>query len=546
MRKVRFTMPILVVLAMLTVGLLPASAGQPGTGTSYIYVQNADSSEAATIVATFYGTSGSEDGTVNIASLPPYVGTTVDTDDPTPSLPSTWQGSVVVSSDRQIAAVGRTVFENVPTAPDGLTAGDYTALAAPQDTSFLAYVFDHPSRNNIIAVQNTGSSEATVTIHYLRRADGTEIPGGATCEGSPIVDTIPANGVVYYDLLNLTRNGVPSGGIGGKIPCMNADGTTQPPAGTGGGFEGAVYIESDTDIATATSIHWAKFEGSYTGATSDDDFLYYPQVVRHKNPSTHEWVRWSAVIVQNTGASPVDITVNFIGSPGLGSVTFDDTIPAYSSKGYNTRFRGDFSDTLWANCESGHVENPDCYLQQQFGVEDWTGAVTIKVKDTTPDGRIVGVGHVQYYKGRVFSYEALMPGDASTIAVCPRMQDQDAGTNRRWSAALVQNASTTTANIKLYLFDEDKTTGGLANADLTLDNAGVGYPVASGARFGFNTRFDADVPASAFDPLGNDWTGTAVVTSDQPILVTMSVFRADATTGEDWATDYNCYNVPTQ
>ena len=242
MRKIRFTVPVLVVLSMLMVGLLPASAGQPGTGTSFIYVQNADASENATIVATFYGTDGSEDGTVNIASLPPYVSTTVDTDEPTPALPSTWQGSVVVSSDRQVAAVGRTYFENVPDPPDHLYAGDYTALASPQHTSFLAYVFNSGGRNNIIAVQNTEDTDATVTIHYLRRADGTEIPGGATCEGSPIVDTIPANGVVYYDLLNLTRNGVASGGIGGKIPCMGANGTEQTTPGTIGEFEGAVVL----------------------------------------------------------------------------------------------------------------------------------------------------------------------------------------------------------------------------------------------------------------------------------------------------------------
>lgn len=541
MKSHRITI-ILVVLVMLVVGAIPASAGQPGTGTTTVFVQNADATNDAQIVATFYNQDGSSAGSVNVTTLAPYVGYTVNTGDASPSLPSSWTGSAVVSSNREVAAVGRTIYTGVPDAPDGLYAGDYTAMAAPADSAFLPYVFDS-TRNTIFAVQNTAGTAATITLNYFNRSDGSHITGSASCEGSPIVDTVPANGVVYYDLLNLTRNGVASGGTGGKIPCM-LNGTSQPTAGSAGNFEGAIYITSTTDIAVAASTHWAKFEGVYTGATADDTFLYFPQFVRAKLSGTGDWNRWSAAVIQNTQNFPIEVTVSFIGGSGGGTVVFTDTIPALSSAGYNTRFQGDIPSNLWTNCTSAHGFQPTCELEDQLGTSDWTGAATVEVN--TPGGRIVGVNHVQYFAGRVFTYEGLQPGQATTIAVCPYMHDRDSGTNKQWSAVLVQNASTTTATVKTYVFTQTNTTGGLAGANLTLDNGGAGYEIASGERLGMNTRFNVagGLAASAFNPLGNDWVGSAVIVSDdEDILVTMSIFRKDNVTGEDWATDYNCVNL---
>ena len=539
MRKFRIVVPGLVVLAMLVVGLVPASAGQPGSGTSYVYVQNADPAGNAQVAVTFYNDDGTAAGTANVASLPPYVGQTVSTNQA--FLGSTWRGSVVVSSDRQVSAVGRTIYTGVPDAPDGLYAGDYTAVGTTSTSSFLPYVFDS-TRNTIFTVQNAASSAATIYLNYFNRTDGQHIAGSTACSGSPIVDTIPANGVVHYDLLNQTRNGVYAGGAGGDIPCMSG-GTAQPTAGTAGDFEGAIYITSTTEIVAAASTHWATFEGVYTGAVSDDEFLFFPQIARAKNASTGDWVRWSAVIVQNTQNVPVSIMVSLIGSGG--TVTFTDTIPALSSAGYNTRFQGDFPNNMWTNCTSAHGFQPTCELESQLGTSDWTGAATVEV--LTPGGKIVGVNHVQYFAGRVFTYEGLQAASGTNIAVCPILQDQDSTSNRRWSALLIQNTSlSASANVKAYFFKQGNTAGGLAGADLTLDNAGVGYSVAAGGRFGLNTRFDVigGPAASVFDPMGNNWAGSAVIVSgDEPIVATASVFRADTGTGEDWATAYNCYNV---
>ena len=188
---------------------------------------------------------------------------------------------------------------------------------------------------------------------------------------------------------------------------------------------------------------------------------------------------------------------------------------------------------------------PTCWLENAFGTYDWTGAATVQVN--TPGGRIVGVNHVVYYDGRAFTYEGLQPSTASTVAACPNMLDKDASTitNKHWSAILVQNTSSTAATVDLYLFTQGNTTGGLAGADLVLNNGGAGYQIPPGARLGFNTRFNVTggPAASLFNPLGNNWEGSVVVVSrDEPILATLSVFRVQGST--NWATDYNCYSVP--
>jgi hypothetical protein len=539
MKKVRVAFPLSVVLVMLLVGLLPASAGQPGTGTTTIYVQNADDTDDAQIVAEFFNPDGTSAGTYSIAALPPYIGSAISLGSVSPALPTTWSGSVVVSSDQEIAAVGRTVYSSVPSSGDGVTAGDYLALAAPGLVGYLPFIWNHISRNTVFSIQNTTGSEANVEIHYTRRADGTEIPGSGTCSGSPILDTVPANGVVVYDLLNQTRNGIYSGGVGGKIPCQDQAGTGQPAAGTAGYFDGSVYVSSDVDIAAASSTHWRTYEGVYTGAISDEAFLYYPQVVRHKNPSTGQWIRWSSVIAQNTQSFSVDVTVSLL-SPS-GNVVFSDTIPALSSREYNTRYISNFPTSVWSSalCTEGDGLDPDCPLEAGLGTPAWTGAATVRVD--TPGGRVVGVGHVMYAANHEFSHEAVGPSAGSQVVVCPFMWDRDSTSNLRYGNLIVQNVSSTApATVDIYIFKQSNATGGLAAADLTI----MGEVIGAGEHIEANTRWDTPwISASTFDPLGNEWDGSAVIVSrDEPIVGAMSSFRLPST--PKWSTTYNCYSVP--
>lgn len=87
MRKFRLVVVPLIVLAMLVVGILPASAGQPGTGTTYIFVQNADPANNAQVTAQFYGDDGSPSGSLSVAVLAPYVGYVMNLSSVSPRCP---------------------------------------------------------------------------------------------------------------------------------------------------------------------------------------------------------------------------------------------------------------------------------------------------------------------------------------------------------------------------------------------------------------------------------------------------------------------------
>jgi len=214
-------------------------------------------------------------------------------------------------------------------------------------------------------------------------------------------------------------------------------------------------------------------------------------------------------------------------------------------------------------CLTGNGQNSStCPLEQKLGSYNWVGAAVVKV--LTGGGAAVGVNHVFYeaasgFAGRAFTYEALMPGSASGIAVCPQFQDQDgsgaSNYNARYSAALVQNTSSVnTAHVDVYLFLSTNNLGGIANADKKVISGTITtWAIPPSGRLGFNTRFGAVAeggpPATAFDISGvvGNWEGSAVfVSQDEDILVTNTVFRLDSSVSPklDWATAYNCFNVP--
>jgi hypothetical protein len=227
-----------------------------------------------------------------------------------------------------------------------------------------------------------------------------------------------------------------------------------------------------------------------------------------------------------------------------GGVVFSDTIPALSGKDYNTRWKGDFSDALWTNCTSNHQLEPTCQIESDFGTAAWTGAAIVEVN--TPGGRIVGVSHVMYDAQYEFSHEAMGPSVGTQIAVCPYMWDRDGGTNWRYSNLTVQNTSNSPATVDIYLFKQSNTTGGLAAADLTLDNSSTGYVIPVGEHIEANTHWDTPYgfAPSDFDSLGNNWEGSAVVVSrDEPIVAAMSIFALNTSTRDYWTTTYNCYNI---
>ena len=102
----------------------------------------------------------------------------------------------------------------------------------------------------------------------------------------------------------------------------------------------------------------------------------------------------------------------------------------------------------------------------------------------------------------------------------------------KFSIIRIQNPTTNNAtNVDIYYYNLD---GSLAVQEL--DRA-----IAAGTALTRHTRVDC----TALAGLGNDWTGSVYISSDQPLVaVAKSYTNAFTTASPSWAAGYNGYSVP--
>ena len=470
-----------------------AQVPNPGTGNINIILQNIDGTQDAVIEVSYLGQDGTEVYSSN-HSLAPYVSTEIrvaDIQDTVPPiLGDGWLGTAVVSSSTRGASVGSAYWTGGGEG-DGKTAGAYNGFSSGSTTVYLPYIFHVSSRASVFSVQNISEdTTANITIHYLDRATGNEV--------ATVTDTIVPKGQKTYDLIAQTP--------ADKIP--------DPVKGD---FEGAVYIESNVPIAAVSQTHWRFFSSIYNGLSAGDTTLYFPQVVRVRREDG-TWVRWSTLLIQNITNSNVTVTVRIYDANGNEKVNFTDTVGPKCAAGYNTRFKGDIPDNVFNN------------LENLLGTRDFTGSAVIT---SSAPNSIVGISHIQYFRPKMaFTYSAFRPAEGTKALAFPDVYNMG---STRWTAIIVQNLGDTDAHVDAYFFTRDAANGGLGNEALHLENLII--PPMS--RIGLNTRFDASVPASSFDPLGENWSGSAVIiSSDQNIVGMCSNMRSNPRQAEA----YNAVN----
>jgi len=488
--KLQYPVSLLLALTLVLTMALPvwAQKPDPGTGTSEIVPQNIDDTSDATVIVQYIDQGGNEVTTSNL-TLPPYVATNIKTTD-VPMLGDGWLGSAVASSDRAVAATAN-VFWTGGLYGEGKTAGAYAGFSEGSLNVYLPYVFNVWNRVSIISVQNTSATNAAqIAVHYVSRS-GTELGT------SPYNDTIPASGQVTYSL----RDGTPAG----KVPTVD--------------FEGSVYITSNQPIVAVSQTHWKDFSTIYGGLASGDTFLYYPQVVRGISTPSGNWFRWSVMVVQNIAAADVTVKVTVFSEDGTEKFNFQDTIPGQTGHIYNFRYGGSEMPTSIFN-----------NLETLLGTTNFAGSAT--VERIAGSGEIIGVCHQLYANPmRAFTYEALGPGMGTLKVAFPDMYRVKPSSWKTWSAAMIQNFSTTnTANVDIYFFSHDKASGGVGNADLHLSKT-----IAPSSRCGINTRYNTPcVPLSELSSLGENWEGSMfVISQNQNIGGIMTTIAA--TPKQAWA-----------
>jgi outer membrane biosynthesis protein TonB len=271
------------------------------------------SGTGATVIADYYPDTG---GTaVTQQTIPVPANSSVNIYQPTvPGLPSGFKGSVVLSSDKQIGAVGGMVF-NWSNGKQG--GANYSGLSqdAVGNTFYLPNIskaFGGGVYSTKIVVQNVGSTSVSVEIKYYRGTDGVQI-GAATETGN-----IAAYGSKTFEQVDNAN--LPSGFLGGAVV-----------SATGGQIAVVGLVYNDQGRLQA-----------YNGFADGSTFGYLPTVLRSFGAG--QWTTSFQIMAIEGGSTNVD--VEYYGPSGL-----VQTVPQFSLSQYQSINRYQGADIFLSNNE---------------------------------------------------------------------------------------------------------------------------------------------------------------------------------------------------
>jgi len=486
------------------VGGAYAQAPSPGSGTSYGAVQNVGTGAAA-FRQDFYDPDGNLDAYREKANV--AVGDTMGltanqtTDAPlNTELMAGWVGSSVVESDQEAAAVVLIQWTGGSIGTDGVTTADYVGEMNPGSDVFCPSVGKRNIEDSTIVVMNTSDaavSDVSITFKDRTGADvGTPMTGVA----------IPAHSQETFNLY-ATAFALP------------AD------------FLGAARVQSagGTPLAVVAYTHWGSAGGAYatfayncapTAAAATK--LYAPKVQRRILGGN--WFDASGIIVVNTEATAATVKVSFFDRAGTASGVFTDTVPAYSARGYNTRYYGNA---------------PQAVIDGMVGTgttaaPNWQGGAVV---ESTSGQKIVGVVK-QGYDTDMWAggYNMLSDADAAQTWSFPLIYRR--GFNKPWTdyvGIVCQNVSASNIAPELAFVDRRATATACTASTTTCE---VTDPAAFGQYIshGYNTRYGGFTNGAAWFsanfPANFIGAATASITSGSMVCIQ-----------ETWAEEIYANNV---
>ncbi len=470
MKKVTRIGMIIMVLVLAT-SLTASAAGfvNPGTGSADVAVMNVGSS-AATVTAEYIDSTGATVVEKTRTGLP--VNGTHEFLASGSGLPDGWQGAMLLSSTEVVASVATIRWNGGVDAGDDGATGQYEGASAGSTTVYCPALYQNANLYSTMAIQNTGTSDASVQIAFRDRA-------GAAYGSNPVTRTIKPNAQATVNL------------------------STEAAFFAVSTKDGSAVITSNQPVAVVATTHWAGRSSAYNCPTTGATKLYVPAQYRVKTADStfSAYTMFSANVLMNLSSSATaHVTFHYVprtaGGPTL-NVPLE--IPALSAKGLNTY-------------------NGGSVLASTFDVlgNSWDGTVVVD-----SDQPLVGINNTVWgpVSGeRSATFKILTPSDGATAVYLPHAHRIKSGSNwLDWSAAIVQNLSTSTANVKLQYYN--------ASGTKVLE---INQAIDAGAAYGFNTRNGGSVAPSTFDPLGDSYKGGVKVTSDQAIAVASQFITAGA------------------
>ena len=217
---------------------------------------------------------------------------------------------------------------------------------------------------------------------------------------------------------------------------------------------GSAVVQSDSQLAAAVALRVNSNTDReiYSGFTQANTTAYMPAVA-------NAYGQLSTLAVQNTSGSPATVSASYISSNGMGNKSFGFTVPAYASK------------FLVSNSNNG-VGGPSL-------PSGWLGSASF----TSSGGEIVVLNHQPYTDSpKAVAYEGVSQG--YTKIYYPTAL-QKVYTAKFTTFYAIQNVGTTTANVRMTIYNTSGVSVGTVNTSLA-SNAKISWePRHAGAPEGF-------------------------------------------------------------
>jgi hypothetical protein len=228
---------------------------------------------------------------------------------------SPWYGNLRVTSTQLIAGVSR-----IHVKPGHVFAYEAIPGATGTEIFFPGFVRRNFNGNwsgesdwSAITVQNPNDYSVTIYLNFYDR-DGVRV--------LRFSDDIPAHGSAAYNARYGT--GFPFGDLPDK-------------------FNGSVVVTSNhpiVGVCEMTRVPGGGMSAAYSGVSSGSQKLVFPLGYRVKEGTA--WRQYSGLNIQNLdGDEQVSVHLEWMDSDGDVLLEFNDTIPAYATHGYNTRYSSD-------------------------------------------------------------------------------------------------------------------------------------------------------------------------------------------------------------
>jgi len=394
-KRLRVLLVLALVITGLGTGVLGVGAQGGRTWVSGIMIQNQSTTDVANITVIFYwdeAHGGAEayrfSDTIDPGKAKSYY---VPSASETSGLPEGFIGSAVVSSDQPVAAnVNTQVPASEGTSPSNpIRIGTSSGVLTPStDLYFPQVMKEYYGWNSYLAVQNTASSSASVTVQYYSSA--------GTLVATDTQTISPYSTYIFRQSENAT---LPNGFVGSA----KATGTQE--------LAGICNFYNSESSYTEAQFH------SYNAFAGGQTKLNVPRVV--KDYYNYQ----SGLTVQNVGTAATTVTVTYY----FGGTAYTQTSPS-----------------IGPNAAWGVYLGSEAQLPASMAGVSGSGSAVIQSDGGQPvvaiineDNRTLGYG---------VTYNAFLDGEETTTVLFPQVTAKFYG---YCSGIQVQNVGTSTANLTI-------------------------------------------------------------------------------------------------